>query len=179
MTNRGPWSWLEALEPFFAMPDDVPDSVRALLASLPDLEQLLWREQRQITFFGAFKAGKSSLLNALIGAALLPVRTNRATGVVTTIQYGAQPSAIAVRRCEEGQVEQQIPFDDVSRAILLDLSGGTVAAPSDIEEVRIQVPLPFLETPSDSYPVLVDTPGLLEHEALTQRRITAKEAVGA
>ncbi len=165
-----PWSRLEALEPFFAVaPGDAPESVRAFLESLEGFRQLLWRQERQVTFFGAFKAGKSSLLNALIGAALLPVRTNRATGVVTVIQYGTPPSATIVRGNADGPVEETIPFDDVSRVVLLDLSRSTVPAPTEIEEVRIQVPLPFLEATPRGYPTLVDTPGLLEHEALTER----------
>mgnify|MGYP001269081858 CR=1 FL=1 len=170
-----PWARLQSLEPFFAVSSgDASDSIRPLLESLADFRQFLLRRERQITFFGAFKAGKSTLLNALIGAALLPTRTNRATGVVTIIQYGTPPSATVIRKSSDDLVEEAIPFDDMSRVILLDLSGGTAPAPGDIEEVRIRVPLPFLvgqgAGPEDgAYPILVDTPGLLEQEALTER----------
>ena len=161
-----PWTRIRALQPFFArIPTDAPENLAAVLQPVAACEQTLWRRERQVTFFGAFKAGKSALLNALLGAPLLPVRANRATGVVTIVRYGPQASATVVRNTKNGRGEEEIPFDDMAGAILLDLAGNAAQAPEGIEEVRIRLPHPLLAERC----VLVDTPGLLENETLTER----------
>lgn len=160
-----PLARLSELDGFFdRAPLDAPNDdepFTRLLQPVLELREELRRSERRIAFFGAFKSGKSTLLNALIGAPLLPVRAHRATGVVTTVRYGPQPSVDIIRRGGEGRVDQSIPFDDAARLIVRDAEGGE----SDIEEVRIAVPLPLLTGGS----VLVDTPGLLDDELLSDR----------
>jgi len=61
--------------------------------SLPNLTHLLekLRENRfNLVFLGAFKRGKSSLINALLGEALLPTAIIPLTSVVTVLGYGEQ-----------------------------------------------------------------------------------------
>ena len=47
-----------------------------------------------VLFCGEFKRGKSSLVNAIIGAELCPTDTGIATSVITTIKYGAVKKAV-------------------------------------------------------------------------------------
>lgn len=47
-----------------------------------------------VLFCGEFKRGKSSLVNAIIGAELCPADTGIATSVITTIKYGAVKKAV-------------------------------------------------------------------------------------
>lgn len=64
---------------------------RAELASL--IEQ--WTDDTpQIAVIGAFSAGKSTLLNHLVGRTLLPAARTPTTAVVTSIQYGERPRGI-------------------------------------------------------------------------------------
>src|SRR4051794_35064320 len=93
-------------------PEGVPEGARSYLLPVLACRELLHRPELQITFFGAFKAGKTSLLNAFVGAPLLPTRANRATGAVTRLQYAPQPYASVVR---DGSPEKVfVPFDELS-----------------------------------------------------------------
>ena len=65
---------------------------------------LLWRacaladkletEQFNLVVLGQFKRGKSTLINALLGADLLPTAVVPLTSIVTIIQPGPQPHAV-------------------------------------------------------------------------------------
>src|SRR5438309_7530961 len=65
---------------------------------------LLWRacalvdkletEQFNLVVLGQFKRGKSTLINALLGADLLPTAVVPLTSIVTIIQHGPQPRAL-------------------------------------------------------------------------------------
>lgn len=158
---------LAALEPFFSLPiTNAPGPVKAVLQPVIDLRRALWREEVQITFFGGFKAGKSTLLNAIMGWSLLPTRANRATGVITRILYAPQASAGITRRAPGGSLaEDHILLDDIGRYVFLDLTGTIARAPEGVEEVLIRIPLPLLKNQC----ALADTPGLMDTPALTER----------
>src|SRR5690349_19608628 len=68
-------------------------STRDWVARIQRHQNRLDASGRRFVFFGVFKAGKSTLLNALIGSDLLPARTLRATGLVTEIVHHATPQA--------------------------------------------------------------------------------------
>jgi len=158
---------LAPLEPFFALPlTQAPPSVKAALQPLIDMRETLWRKGVQITFFGGFKAGKSTLLNAIMGWPLLPARTNRATGVITRVLYAPQASGSVIRRTADGSArEEHILLDEIGKYVFLDLSGPLAKAPTDVETVLIRLPLPLLKNGC----VLADTPGLMDNQALTER----------
>jgi len=63
-----------------------------------------------IAVLGQFKAGKSSFLNCLIGADIMPVNVLPATAVITRIEYGSRDRAI-VRRLS-GETEE-IPIAEL------------------------------------------------------------------
>lgn len=138
---------------------------KEIFAEMKDIRQLLRRTNRQVTFFGAFKAGKSTLLNALIGQNLLPSRTNRATGVITAITYSQQPLAQVIYRRGNSTEAKSIHLEDIGKYILLDVSDKIAKAPENIERVEVKLPLPLLKNKNLS---LVDTPGLLDNPILTQ-----------
>ena len=76
-----------------------------LARQLQTCERLLDQDQIiDLAFWGQFKAGKSSLINALIGAAILPVGVIPVTTTVTRLQYGLTKRAI-VRRFDGTQFE--------------------------------------------------------------------------
>jgi predicted GTPase len=115
----------------------------------------LRRPERRVTFLGAVKTGKSSILNGLLGAAVLPVLAYRSLAAITVIEYGLEPAATLV---DQAAGIDEIPFD-----ALRDFADNVDHAGS-VQEMRLRVPLPLLANQA----VLVDTPGLLESDAMDQ-----------
>jgi hypothetical protein len=117
----------------------------------------LARPDRRIAVAGAFKTGKSALLNALLGAPMLPVRARRPSRRVAEIRHGDIPTALV--RTGSGE-RSEIPFDATGDAIL-------AGDPADTVEIR--VPLPLLAGGC----VLTDTPGLGEEPSATTMALAA------
>jgi ethanolamine utilization protein EutP (predicted NTPase) len=147
---------LEPLETFFStLPIHPVDGVPEVLRPLVELHSRLRRPERRVTFLGAVKTGKSSLLNGLLGATVLPALSYRSLATVTEIEYGLQPAATLVD--QTGEIKE-IPFDAL-RAFAHDVDQA-----GSVKELRLKVPLPLLA----NHAVLVDTPGLLESDAMDQ-----------
>jgi GTPase Era involved in 16S rRNA processing len=160
---------IAALSRFFPVPSDkLPKKAKEALVPIEafDWNLTLTRAERQVVFFGAFKAGKSTILNAVIGSPLLPSRANRATGVITRIKYGTEQAATVVLRTPQNIIWiVDISFDDIARYILLDTSQGDSRKMEGVEEVSIQTPVEIIKNRC----TLVDTPGLMDNEELTER----------
>jgi ribosome biogenesis GTPase A len=136
------------------------------LQPIADFRQVLTRVRWHVTFFGAFKAGKSTVINAICGSAVLPIRNNRATGVVTKITYAPEKKVVVTTRHAQGSSNQiTVPYESRAEYILLDVSSAIVRAPRGVEEVTVGLALPLLHP---SY-TLVDTPGIMDDAALTAR----------
>jgi GTPase SAR1 family protein len=148
-----------------------PEQVQTLFQSIVDFRSVLWREAFQVTFFGTFKSGKSTLLNALLGADILPTRVLRATGTVTRIHYTPLPYASVTHLEADGTSHSEaIAFDERSQAILLNLDrdcADSSPAPTSSADhtVTLGLPLDLLRQGC----MLVDTPGLMDNMALTEQ----------
>lgn len=112
-----------------------------------------------VVVVGEFKKGKSSLVNALIGATVCAVDDDIATALPTYIRYGAQAGANLLFGTDPpGPRRQPVPMADI-RAHITDPqgaapSGGTAGdTPSGVE---VLLPRSMLEPGL----VVVDTPGL-------------------
>jgi len=67
------------------------------------------RSQRfRVAVVGEFSQGKSTLLNALLGEEIQPVRAIPCSGTVTILKYGAQKRVVC--RYQDGR-EEEIPFE--------------------------------------------------------------------
>lgn len=125
----------------------------------------LKRSSTIVCVVGEFKQGKSSLVNGLLGRALLPVDDDLATSVITLLKYGETPSAL-VRRREDGELKQE----QIDSASLNDWASelGNPRNRKGVERVEVVVPAKVLEQGL----VLVDTPGMgglgAGHAAATQ-----------
>jgi hypothetical protein len=141
--------------------------VRALEALAERLEHGRFR----VLLIGCFSAGKSTLVNALCGQPVLPVKVNPCTAVVTEVQWGATPAAEVHRAgvvdyltIPEFLREYQLRAGEVSEA------GAEVADRfSAIERAIVSWPLPLLR---DGV-ALVDTPGLDDDPVRTQRTLAS------
>ena len=134
----------------------------------PDLAEFLQRTRRRlvdpavhVVVVGEFKQGKSSLVNALVGAEVCPVDDDVATAVPTYLRYGEPPSAALLAPRPGGAAAEPVldrrpvPLDRLRHHVLergrtADEPGG--AAPG----VEVRLPSPLL----DRGLVLVDTPGV-------------------
>lgn len=104
---------------------------------------------------GIVKAGKSTLLNALIGERIAPTDAGECTRVVTWYRYGDAPEATAVRA--DGS-SRRLRLSRVEGALRFDLDG---ASADETERVEVRWPSSHLRTT-----VLIDTPGI---ESVTTR----------
>jgi small GTP-binding protein len=123
---------------------------------LDEIEQRARRARQQagddavgVAVLGRFKAGKTTLLNQLLGADLLPVEAVPATAVITRLRYGAEPSIRVLPRSGTGF--------DITPAEVPEWATETGNTDNIRDVESIQVENPALG--DLSHLVLVDTPG--------------------
>ncbi|MEJ7600161.1 MAG: dynamin family protein [Kofleriaceae bacterium] len=122
-----------------------------------------------VTVMGEFSSGKSSFVNAFIGADVAPTGITPTTATINVVRYGRERGGRIVTR-DNASVE--LGWD----ALMTQLRALTPAAARNIDRVEILVPLPQLEKIN-----IVDTPGLNsiqpEHEATARAFIARADAV--
>jgi hypothetical protein len=106
-------------------------------------------EPLRVAIAGKVKAGKSTLLNALVGDLLAPTDEGECTQIVTWYQDGHTYQVLLVPRLGE---PHQIRFQRDVGAIEIDLGS---AAAADVERLEITWPSAALRTAT-----LIDTPGI-------------------
>ena len=135
---------------------DPSPAQKEIVAKLRALQERLDEGLLRVAVLGQFKRGKSTLLNALLGAPLLPAGVVPVTAIPTFIREGAEPKA-------------RIKFGDGKAPILL--SGETdikYALEQHISEARnphnrLQVEKVEIEFPSEFLRrgiLAIDTPGV-------------------
>jgi Dynamin family len=103
-----------------------------------------------VVCLGQFKRGKSTLLNALVGAAVLPTGVAPVTSVVTVLRY-AERIAARVRTSESGW--REVAPDSIVDYVSEDRNPGNSKGVTGVE---VFVPAPLLRKGL----CLVDTPGI-------------------
>jgi hypothetical protein len=145
-----------------ALVADVADAYRGTdapaAATARDLAGRL-DEPLRVAIAGRVKAGKSTLLNALVGDELAPTDAGECTRIVTWYRYG--PTYRAFVQLADGE-RRAAPFGRSSGAIEIDLEGRSA---EDVEVLTI-------EWPSDALAALtlIDTPGIGSARSATSAR---------
>ncbi|GIJ43232.1 GTPase [Virgisporangium aliadipatigenens] len=138
------------------MSDHILTQVRRLLMRAvstvddPALTLALERldEPLRVAIAGKVKAGKSTLLNAMVGEELAPTDAGECTRLVTWYRDGQRYEALL--HLEDGNVEPR-PFDRVQGALRI-----TLGRPAkDVDHIEVRVPSRRLRTST-----LIDTPGI-------------------
>ncbi|MHA6793569.1 dynamin family protein [Pseudonocardia bannensis] len=106
-------------------------------------------EPLRIAIAGRVKAGKSTLLNALVGAELAPTDAGECTRVVTWYREGPAPRVLVQPR---GGEPQPAAYRQEDGALQVDLAGGSA---EDVERILIDWPSAALRPFT-----LIDTPGI-------------------
>jgi len=123
---------------------DVPE------APLRDLRGKLASQTFNLVVVGQFKRGKTSVINALIGADLLPVGVIPLTSVVTVLSYG---NSIAIRVLFDDERQEAIAPE---RLVDYVTEKGNPHNVKGVREVAIAYPSPWLQGGVR----LIDTPGI-------------------
>jgi len=150
---------------------DLGERLREVLASLDD-------RAFHVVVVGEFKQGKSSLVNALLSAAVCPVDDDIATAVPTFIRHGEEGSAEVVYTPEDDSDldtpldRESIPLDRIGSFVTEGRSSGR-----RIQTVEISLPRKLLARGI----VVVDTPGVgglgSSHGTLTLGALPMADAV--
>ncbi|HEX4819212.1 MAG TPA: dynamin family protein [Acidimicrobiales bacterium] len=155
------------------------DEVRGLLASgaavytgtphaaRVEAEQARLDEPLRVAIAGKVKAGKSTLLNALVGEELAPTDAGECTKIVTWYRDGITYRVVLHPRDGE---PRQIPFSREGGAIDIDLGG---VPPDTVDRLEIEWPSSSLRTIT-----LIDTPGIASLSADVSARSQAFLAPG-
>ena len=125
---------------------DAPELTRAARAVAEQLDE----GRFFVAVLGQFKRGKSTMINALAGASLLPVGVAPVTPVVTIVRHSPRPAAPVRSRAGDWQV---IDVDQLSQYVS---EAGNPGNQRGIVAVEIETASPLL----DRGLCLVDTPGL-------------------
>ena len=107
-------------------------------------------EPLRVAIAGRVKAGKSTLLNALVGERLAPTDARECTKVVTWYRNGHTYRVLA--RPRGGGPPRQLPFSRGTAAIEIDFGGLAV---DDLAELEVTWPSQALRTAT-----LIDAPGI-------------------
>ena len=113
----------------------------------------------RVAVAGRVKAGKSTLLNALIGERLAPTDAGECTRIVSWYLYGPAYRVDAV--CTDGR-RVELPFSRDDGALVIDLQ---LMDPSLVDRLEIQWPASALRRMT-----LIDTPGLASLDDSTSAR---------
>ncbi len=134
--------------------DDLVEEADALLVR--------FMERRfTLAVLGEFKRGKSTFINALLGAEVLPSDILPTTATVNRVTFGLRPSA-ELHFHDETREPQAIPVDALSETVTkLTEESGAVAA--TVREAVVSWPVRFCKNDVD----IVDTPGLSDEAAMT------------
>ncbi|NEZ59873.1 dynamin family protein [Adonisia turfae] len=136
--------------------------IRTLKSTAEQLQQGKYR----IVVLGEMKRGKSTLINALVGEALLPSDVNPCTALLSLLRHG--PEQRVMVHYTDGKSPKAIDFDTFRANYTIPADEArhleTNAFP-DISHVVIECPAPLLASGLE----IVDTPGLNDTEARNQQ----------
>ncbi|MEN0060871.1 MAG: dynamin family protein [Myxococcota bacterium] len=125
-----------------------------------------------VLLLGCFSSGKSTLLNALLGQPVLPVKVNPCTAILTELVYAETPSVTVHHHDKDPEILTMEAFldlyqlrttsEDEAGAEATDRFGG-------IDRAVVGYPLPLLRNGV----VLLDTPGLDDDPVRTARTLSS------
>lgn len=142
-------------------------------ASLRTLADRTRRGRFHVILVGCFSSGKSTLLNAIVGEPVLPMKVNPCTAILTELVYGAEPS-VEIRERDGSARTMDVPtflHEFQLRTAEVSAPGASAATDrfGDVDRAVLGYPLDLLQ---DGV-VVVDTPGLDDDDTRTARTLAS------
>ena len=138
-----------------------------------DVVDKLEADRFHLVVVGEFNHGKTTFVNALLGAEVLPVGVTPTTAVIHHLEYAAEPRAELVRASGE---RQTMAFEEV-RKFAVGQEKGSESIANDVNRLEVFYPAEILRERI----VLVDTPGVndlsLQRADITYSYIPRSDAV--
>ena len=138
-----------------------------------DVVDKLEADRFHLVVVGEFNHGKTTFVNALLGAEVLPVGVTPTTAVIHHLEYAAEPRAELVRTSGE---RQPMAFEEV-RKFAVGQEKGSESIANDVNRLEVFYPAEILRERI----VLVDTPGVndlsLQRADITYSYIPRSDAV--
>lgn len=133
---------------------------------LDKVEQRLVDSRFRLMVLGEFKRGKSTLVNALLGASVLPTKVAPCTAMITVVKHG-KTAAGWLLPADPTAEPIPVPLNQIRDHITIALDDDEpveAVLPSEgVPRFELHHPLPLLESGVE----LVDSPGLNEHATRT------------
>ena len=144
---------------------DAENRARNLLARLAG-------DRFRLAVMGQFSRGKSTLMNALLDGAYLPMGAVPMTSVITTVRYGTRPKAM-IRR-QQAALPVEVPLADIADYVA---ASSVRRAEMRVATVEVEIPAEILRLGFE----FIDTPGvgsaLTASTAATRRFLPQADAV--
>jgi len=140
-------------------------SLSARAGHLSSVRARLENSRFRLMVLGEFKRGKSTLVNAMLGATVLPTRVAPCTGMITVVRYG-DPASARLLGAEPGAAPIDVPLDRIREHITIaydDVDDDEAPPAPSAARFELAYPLPLLAEGVE----LVDSPGLNEHAVRT------------
>ncbi|NLD59841.1 MAG: hypothetical protein GX647_09335 [Clostridiales bacterium] len=135
--------------------------------NLADLSSMLRENVRKIrndrfniSVIGEFKRGKSTIINALLGAEICPADRLPATAALNRVVYGESPAVVV--HFKDGKSEE-VDMDHL-RAYVTKLDEASRGMAETVSEVVVRYPLSYCKNNVD----IIDTPGLNDEDTMTE-----------
>lgn len=125
----------------------------------------------RVAFIGEFNRGKSSLINALLGVAILPMDILPMTATVIRVVYGTEKSINV--HFKDGRVKP------ITVEELLDFATKQDAQKEKISSLIEEIIVHFPSVLCRNHIEILDTPGLNENEAMSARTLKILGAIDA
>jgi len=124
---------------------------QSLLSASRDLLMRLADDRFNLMLVGRFSRGKSTLINAILGAAHLPTGILPLTSVITTVRYGSRTQVVL--NFIDRQLRQEIPLARLAEYVTQQSNPGNV---KNVAYAEIELPVELLRRGV----FFVDSPGL-------------------
>lgn len=137
------------------------------------MKEAIEEKQFLLSFVGQFSAGKSKLINNIIGKEVLPVHISETTQVVTFIKYGEEEHGIIAYK--DSTIED-VSIDKI-KEIWQGQTDDVLSNLKQIDHIEVFIKSQFLSNGL----IIADTPGvnttIREHEKITHSVLKASEEI--
>lgn len=144
---------------------------RELYDSAEECKKLIETKQYNVAVMGEFKRGKSTIINALLGAAILPANATPTTATVNRITYGREKKGVV--RFKDGS-EKEIGLDELV-GYVTKLTSDSKKQAAEVLEAVVYYPTVIGQNNID----IIDTPGLDDDEDMTRITLGMIDSVDA